>query len=183
MKIKKKAIFILIAINLLIIILGSAYSAYNSSSNIKTNNLQIAKIYVDNQELTNYELAVNDIVPGKDVNYEFFVSNSKNNKKSDVNIEYKLYIETYLFLPLNITIINKDTNENILNCNSGNRNSENKIVCESQSIILNYNEEKRDNYILKLEFPEKKDDGSSWEEDYSEIIDFIDIKIESKQKV
>lgn len=182
---KKKIIIILVVLNLLILGVGTTYSTYRSKTTGGLKEFQFAKIIFNNEITNSISLPLNDFMPGNINTYDFQVANNKDGKKSDVNIGYKIYIETLHLIPTTINLYKvEDTNKtNILTCNENNeRNSENKIVCITEEEILYYSNESTNNYELEVIFEEKDSNGNSWSSDYSDLIDFIDIKIDSYQK-
>lgn len=182
---KKKVIICLIIFNLLIIGVGSTYSAYRSSGNGNTSNFSYAKMIFNNEETTQISIDSSGIKPGETQSYTFKVSNNKSGVKSDVNIGYKIIIQTFHLMPTTIYLY--DTNNNnknlIMTCNgNNNRNTEHKIECISSEYVLNYSSNVTNNYEIDVLFNSTDANGETWEKEYSELIDFIDIKIDSYQK-
>ena len=58
------------------------------------------------------------------------------------------------------------------------RNSENELVCNMPINTLNNSEEEIDDYKLKITFPIEYNDFK-----YSNLVDYINIEIESWQKI
>lgn len=181
---KKKIVIILVVLNLLILGVGTTYSTYRSKTTGELKEFQFAKIIFNNEVTNAISLPLNDFMPGNINTYEFKVGNNKDGKKSDVNIGYKIYIETLHLIPTTINLYKIDESRNIiLTCNESNeRNNENKIVCITEEEILYYSNEATNNYELEVIFEEKDANGNTWSSDYSDLIDFIDIKIDSYQK-
>lgn len=61
------------------------------------------------------------------------------------------------------------------------RNSENKLTCTSDIYTLDYKYQEQDDYSIKITYDSKDKNQNTWSEEYSELVDFIDIKIESWQ--
>jgi len=181
---KKKIILILLVIYILIFGINTTYSMYKSSSDANIE-LSFAKIIFNNEEINSLSLPINDLIPGKELDYEFMVSNNKDGNRSEINIGYEIIIETFNIVPVNINLYNKDTEKLILECNEEkfDRNTENKLVCSTESFVLNYNEDNTDNYKLNISFSQYNEDNILWSEEYSDLIDFVDIKINSWQIV
>lgn len=183
---KKKKIVILILLIVYIMIFGvkTTYSMYKSKSESKVE-LTFAKIIFNNEEINNLSLPINNLLPGKELEYNFKVSNNKDGIRSEINIGYSIIIETFKIIPVNISLYNKDTEELILECSEElfERNSENKLICETEAYDLNYKSNITDNYILKVSFNEYDQNDMPWTDEYTDLIDFIDIKINSWQIV
>ena len=83
---------------MLIFGVGTTYSAYknSNSSNVEVNS--IAKIVFNNQVTQTLSLPSTGLMPGNNADYEFKISNHNNGVRSDVNIDYKIKIETFHFL-------------------------------------------------------------------------------------
>lgn len=179
---------ILIIIFLLISILffsGITYSILNSSTSLALNQ-SIAKFVFDAKKTDTIELPLYDFKPGDIKDYKFQVSNNKEenslNISSDVTIVYNIIIKTYHFMPLKIELYKEDIDSNevlVMNCDeSYSRNENNELVCKSSNQEMNYNTNINDNYIIRLTFDERYNSV-----EYSNIIDYIDLAIESYQDV
>ena len=181
---KKKIILILLVAYFLIFGVNTTYSMYNSNSDSKVE-LSFAKIIFNNESIDSLSLPINDLVPGESIEYKFMVSNNKDDLRSEINIGYSIAIETYKIVPVNIELYNTDTNEIIINCNEENfeRNTENKLICDTPDFDLDFNNDETDNYTLKISFNKYNDNNEIWSEEYSDLIDFVDIKINSWQIV
>lgn len=185
----KKYIYIivgLIVLNLAIIVTKITYSSYFSSTSGKTESLSYAKINFNNEETTETSFSLGNLKPGDEIEYRFKVSNYKDGSGSDINIGYQLSIETYHFIPTTIELYknNEETSleELILTCDESNeRNAENKIVCTSDIYTLDYKYQDEDNYLVKIIYNSKDSNQQTWSEEYADIADFIDIKIDSWQ--
>jgi len=183
---KKKIIVILILIYLLMTGVTTSYSMYNDHQNGKVNNLEFAKIIFNNEELTELSLPLDNIFPGSSLDYNFKISNKKNGIRSEINIGYNITIETYHIIPIAIKLYQKSTtNKLLLECNETNyeRNSQNKLVCTTEDFQLNYTEDTSHEYNLNITFNENSSSGESWSQEYTNLIDYVDIKINSWQIV
>jgi len=185
-KLKKKIILILILIYILIFGISTSYSMYIDKTEAKVDNLEFAKIIFNNEELDELSLPINNLVPGNSIDYKFKISNNKNGVRSEINIGYYITIETYHIIPTTIKLYSTDENEKlILECNETNftRNHENKLVCTTSNFNLNYQADNSNSYKLNITFNELNEENKPWNEEYSDLIDFIDIKINSWQVV
>lgn len=183
---KKKKIIILVLLIVYIMIFGvkTTYSMYKSRSDSKLE-LSFAKIIFNNEETTNLSLPINNLIPGKELEYKFKVSNNKDGNRSEINIGYSIILETYKIIPVNIELYNSDNEKKILTCSEKDfdRNSENKLICETEEFSLDFNDNITHNYTLKISFNQYDENNMPWSEEYIDLIDFIDIKINSWQIV
>jgi flagellar basal body-associated protein FliL len=181
---KKTIILILIVAYVLIFGVNTTYSMYNSKSNTEVK-LDFAKIIFNNEETNSFSLPISNLIPGESLEYKFKVSNNKDGNRSEINIGYSITIETFKILPATIELYNTDTEKLILTCNEDlfERNAENKLICNTEEFKLDFNSDKTDNYKIQISFEEHNDNNDIWTEEYSELIDFIDIKINSWQIV
>lgn len=185
-KLKKKIILILILIYILIFGVSTSYSMYVDKTEAKTENLEFAKIIFNNEELDELSLPINNLIPGNSLDYKFKISNNKNGIRSEINIGYYITVETYHIIPTTIRLYSTDEEEKlVLDCNESNytRNHENKLVCKTPNFNLNYQTDSINSYKIKITFNDLNNEGKTWSEDYSDLIDFIDIKINSWQVV
>lgn len=177
---KIKILKILAIIVLAVFGLGITYSIF-SSDTLGSTNQKIAKFIFNAEELDILSLPITDLKPGYTNDFDFSVSNSLDEKTSDVTIEYQITIKTFHLVPLNIELYKiYDEEENLLiNCDeSYSRNDNNELVCNLQIEELDYSKEEKDNYKLKISFPEEYNDIT-----YSNLVDFIDLEIKSWQKI
>lgn len=179
---KKQIILILLIVYILIFGVNTTYSMYNSRRDSKVE-LSFAKIIFNNEELNNLSIPINNLVPGKEIVYKFKISNNKDGIRSEINIGYSIVVETFKIMPVQIELWNADGM--VLVCDEENfsRNVENKLICDTEEKVLSYNEDKEDEYSLKISFSDKDNEDMLWNEEYADLIDFIDIKINSYQLV
>lgn len=181
-KLKKKIILILLLVYILIFGISTTYSMYIDRTTAKIENLEFAKIIFNSEELNELSLPINNLIPGNGIDYNFQISNNKNGITSEINIGYYITLETYHILPTTIKLYNTNTTEElILDCNetSFTRNNENKLVCKTSNFNLNYQTSNQHSYKLNIYFNQTDVEGNTWSKDYSDLIDFIDIKINS----
>lgn len=157
--------------------IGITYSCFTYDAQISTVDQKIAKFIFDTESLDRLELPLVNLAPGQSEEYDFSISNSSDEKLSDVSILYQLTILTPHFSPLIIELYKDD--ELFLTCDeSYSRNDNNELVCNSSIQELSYDDESVDNYTLKITF-----DGLYSDESYSNLIDYINIEVKSYQKV
>ena len=178
---KKKIYLVIILIMLITFFSGITYSFFHSSASMNSSNQEIAGFIFEATDLDQIDLNLNGLIPGESREYLFSVTNKSDENVSDVNIEYQLSIKTYHFIPLTIDLYQiKDEKETLVgSCDEkSERNSENELVCAMPISTLINSEEQIDDYKLKISFPSKYNDIS-----YSNLVDYINIEIESWQKI
>ena len=178
---KKKICITVILIVLITFFSGITYSFFHSNTIMKSTNQGIASFVFETNNTDEIDLQLNGLVPGTQKEYLFSVTNTKNEKISDVTVEYQLIIKTYHFIPITINLykIEDKKEEYIGTCDeTSSRNSNNELICNMPKEILENSKEEVDNYKLKIEFPKEYNDIS-----YSNLVDFINIEIESWQKI
>lgn len=187
LKNKKKLILILTGINLLTVGVGTAYSAYEDANDGNVNIASIAKIVFNNQITSVLSLPSSGLIPGDSAEYAFKVGNYSNGVRSDVNIDYRITIESFHFLPTTVKLYSVEESNNetlVVTCDeeNGTRNEDNKLVCTSDTFTLLYSGNNEHNYKISIEFDETDSLGNGWSSEYSDIIDYVDVKIDSEQK-
>lgn len=174
---KKKVILGIIIIEFFVLSLGLTYSYFNSSSSASTVDQRLAHFVFDTETLDHLELPMIDMTPGIENSYEFSISNTSDDVTSDVSIIYELTILTPHYTPLIIELYKED--ELVLSCDETySRNDNNELVCNLSPQELSHNDEYSDQYTLNVTFDEDYDS-----EEYSNLIDYINIDIRSYQKV
>lgn len=177
---KIKILKILTIIVLAVFGLGITYSIF-SSDTLGSTDQKIAKFIFNAEELDTLSLPITDLKPGYANDFDFIVTNSKDEKISDVTIEYQITIKTFHLVPLKIELykIDNDTQTLLITCDETySRNDNNELVCNLQIEELDYSKEEKDNYKLKISFPQEYNDIT-----YSNLVDFIDLEIKSWQKI
>jgi len=178
---KRKVILIVLLVLFVAFFSGITYSFFNSNVALKSNNQGIASFIFETNKVDYIELNLNDFLPGDEKSYLFSVTNSKENKISDVTIEYQLKIKTFHFIPLNINLyeIKEDKEEFVATCDeTSSRNENNELVCNMPIKEIEKNQKEQIEYKLKIDFPLKYNDES-----YSNLVDYIKIEVESWQKI
>ncbi len=178
---KKKLIIIISLFISILFISGITYSKFNVNSNFIVENQKIASFIFEGKKLDNLNIALDSLKPGETKTYDFSIANKKENKNSEVNINYQIIIKTYHFIPTNINLykIENGKEKFILKCDETfSRNESNSLICSTDVFEISYLNEIEDNYQLKVEF-----DNNYNAEEYSNLVDYIDLEIKSWQKV
>lgn len=176
---KYKILLVMFIMAMVLFSSGITYSIFTSSSNLNVDQ-EIASFIFEAEKKDHLELNLTDLKPGVSKEYNFSVANNDSNTVSDVTIEYKIIIKTFHFMPLNIELYKIGEKEELLmRCDeSYNRNASNHIVCNSDIQTMTYSEEMKDDYKLKVTF-----ESAYNNEVYAELVDFIDLEINSWQKL
>lgn len=174
---KYKILIALFVIVFLALSSGLTYSYFNSSVDYISVDQRIASFIFDTETKDRLELPLVDLKPGQTNEYSFSVSNTKQDKTSDVTILYQLTVLTPHFSPLIIEIYKGE--ELVLTCDENySRNNNNELVCNTDVFELAYSSKKTDDYKLRITFDDRYSDLS-----YTNLIDYINVEIKSYQKV
>ena len=174
---------LVIGLGLLILVLlvsGITFSRFRASSSLAITNQFLAKFVFEAEETDDISIPLSDLSPGDSKEYNFSVTNNKDNVRSNVSIDYQISIETFHFMPLDIKLYKIDGNDEVevMRCDeSYSRNEENKLVCNSSMFTLTHKEDRTDNYKLVVSFDSLYDSL-----EYADLVDYIDINIKSSQK-
>lgn len=175
---KRKIIIIISIIVTTFFVIGIAYSAFQSDATLNVADQKIAKFIFNTKVQDQIELPLTNLEPNSKQEYSFSVTNSQENKISNVTINYQIAIKTFHFIPLEIKLYKDQEEEAILTCDeSFSRDEDNILVCNSPIQELNHNQKKQDDFKLEVIFPEKYNT-----EEYANLVDFVDIEIKSWQK-
>lgn len=172
----KKKIVILTVLIVFFLTTGVTYSLYTSSKDINIES-SLASFIVDVKKTDNIDIPLSDIKPGTELVYDFSVSNNSKDKTSDVFIIYNITLNTMHLMPLDINLYDESGNL-VLTCNEENtRNIRNELECKSNDIEMAYDKDIKDNYTLKVKFDSLYNESS-----YADLVDYINLKVDSYQK-
>ncbi|MDD4035913.1 MAG: hypothetical protein PHS45_01125 [Bacilli bacterium] len=178
---KYKVLIVLFVLTLFIFGAGITYSMFYSGATLGSNNQDVAKFIFNTESLDQLQMPLIDLNPGDNEEYLFSVSNNYLGNISDVSVEYHMTIKTYHLVPLIIELYKMDgaNEELILTCDETyTRNSQNELICNTPIQEMGHVSEELDNYKLKVNFPSEYNDVV-----YSDLVDYINIGIESWQKI
>lgn len=181
MKMKYRILIILSVLIMFTTYYGLAYSFFNSDSTLDPSDKNIAKFIFNSESLDQFQLSLIDLYPGDTKEYEFSVSNSNLEIRSDVSVEYQMTFKTYHFIPLIIELykLNGESEELILTCDETfSRSDQNELICDAPIQDMAYSSEGLDNYKVKVKFPNEYND-----ETYSDLVDYLNIELKSWQKI
>ena len=173
---KKRIAIIVVLFCLCICFTKITYSLFTSETFFSLNNMEIAEFIFETKRTNHIELDFMDLKPGDTNEYDFEVTNTKDNIVTNVTTEYQITIKTFHFMPLLIELY-KD-GEKVMTCNEDYLRNLNKVlVCDSEIWQLNHNSTETEKFKLKVSFPTEFNSS-----DYTELVDYIDIDISSWQK-
>jgi len=178
---KKKVYIVIMLIMIGTFFSGITYSFFNSNAALTSSNQGIASFVFETNNLDKIDLNLNGLVPGEEREYLFSVTNTRDNVISDVTAEYQLSIKTYHFMPLKIELYQVNGDGDVLFgvCDETSaRNSSNELVCNMPISTLANSEKQVDEYKLKITFPKEYNDVT-----YSNLVDYLNIEIDSWQKL
>ena len=176
----KKRIMLIIMFGFLnILLIGVTYSFFAAEANFFANQ-DIAKFVFNAEETSTISVPITDLNPGDSTSYSFEVTNNVDDIVSQVSIKYQCIIKTYHLMPLEIKLFKTGVVEElVLTCDETySRDEDNQLVCNSLVQNMAYNSKVSDSYRLDISFPEEFNN-----EDYSELVDYIDIDIRSWQDI
>ncbi|NLL01812.1 MAG: hypothetical protein GX265_02190 [Mollicutes bacterium] len=159
---------------------GITYSVFTSNALLVSPDQSIAEFIFNFERVSDIDVPLTEMKPGDEKNILFAVSNSNEETYSKVDIEYQITLTTYHFIPLVIELYQVDDEETLIGtCDeSKSRNELNELVCNMPKTLYEYDEEDLHNYRLHLVFPPEYNDES-----YVDLVDFINLKIKSEQKI
>ncbi len=172
------AIFLLVVF--IINIMEITYSKYSSSANgDAAANIAFFIVDVGTYENT---ISLNNLEPSNnDYIYKFTVNNFKNNKRTNVKLDYNLEFVTTTNLPLTYKIYKEGTN-NIITSNEIIQDGDmyfNKLNT-NEAGSFSYEENQTEEYTLVVNFPITYNDKP---DEYQGLIDSFMIKINATQRV
>ena len=160
---KHRVFIIILLFSLIVCFTGVTYSLFNSENYLYVGNMEIAEFIFDTKRMDHIELGFTDLKPGDINEFNFEVTNTKDNMITNVTTEYQITIKTFHFMPLLIELY---------------KDSENALVCNSLVWEMEHKSTETEKFKIKVTFPEQYNSY-----DYTELVDYIDIDISSWQKV
>jgi hypothetical protein len=162
-----------------ILLVGVTYSFFTSEAGFFANQ-DIAKFVFNAEETSTISVPITDLNPGDSASYTFEVTNNVDDVVSQVSINYQCIIKTYHLMPLEIKLFKTGAaDELILTCDETfSRDSDNQLVCNSLVQTMDYDVKSSDKYRLDIKFSDQYNN-----EDYTGLVDYIDIDIRSWQVI
>lgn len=196
----RKIVIILLSIGLIIaiILLGrKALSRYQSDANSKAD-VDVA-FFLVKDSLQENELVLDDIEPGIEKNYNISVSNNNGTIRTETSIQYNLIVETTTNMPLEFELYKVEKIEgdeeiySEIKCektidvvaNADNTYLKDIIFSDTNSEVpfeFGCNENEKTDFILKIILPETLSNDME-NGQFSDLIDYIKVKVDAKQKI
>lgn len=175
---KYKVCIIVVLFCLILCFSKITYSLFNSESSFIIKDMEIAEFIFETKRTDRIKLTFTDLKPGDTNEFDFEVSNTKNNIITNVTTEYQITIKTFHFMPLLIELY-KD-NDKVMTCNEQkySRNIDNALVCNSDIWEMGHSDSTTEKFKIKVSFPKEYNSA-----DYTELVDYIDLDISSWQKI
>ena len=174
---KHKVIIIVILFSLIVCCTKITYSLFTSETSFLVGDGKIAEFIFEAKRTNHIELDFTDLKPGDTKEFDFQVSNVKDDVKTNVTTEYQITLRTFHFMPLLIELYKDD--ELVMTCNEKkSRNANNALVCNSDIWEMGHKDTKTENFTIKVSFPKEYNS-----QEYTELVDYIDIDISSWQKI
>lgn len=184
-EVRKRIIKLLILVFVLILLIkmiSFTYSKYESRANTKPN--IIVAFYVLNKDYQSMNLNLDELFPREEPYiYTFSISNTKGQKRCQIDLEYELSIKTTTNLPITYELY-KNQNYNDDNATSIKKTDEiiqdedgtyfRIITTETES--FSFREDETNIYQLVVHFPQEYNTIN-----YQDIIEGIEITVNSKQ--
>ena len=153
------------------------YSFFNTETSLAIKNVEIAEFIFEAKRTNHIELEFENLKAGETKEYEFQVSNTKDENITNVTTEYQITINTFHFMPLLIELYKND--KLVMTCDEKySRNEDNALVCNSDIWELEHNSTKTDKFKIKISFASEYNSL-----EYTDLVDYIDIDISSWQKI
>ena len=172
----KKRILIIIIMFMLISVTGITYSLYTNMIK-KEIPISLASFSVGVERKEALDIELSDLEPGSVNRYDFSVLNNVDENMSDVSILYNIVLKTGNYIPLDIKLY--DSSNNILFDSSKEKSYEdNELMLKTEDIIMPYSNSVKNDYVLEVTFPEEYSG-----EEYSGLVDYINLTIEATQKI
>lgn len=174
---KRRLKIILILLLLIPCFYKITYSFFNTEASLLAKNGEIAEFIFETKGTDHIGLDFENLKAGESREYDFQVTNTKDNNITNVTTEYQITVKTFHFMPLLIELYKN--NELVMTCDETySRNEDNALVCNSDIWELEYASTKTDNFKIKILFPSQYNSL-----EYTDLVDYIDIDISSWQKL
>jgi len=174
---KHRVVIIAILFCLILCCSKITYSLFHSQTFFSIENMEIAEFIFETKRTDHIELDFADLKPGDTKEFNFQVSNTKDNVITNVTTEYQITIKTFHFMPLLIELYKDD--KKVMTCNEDySRNADNALVRKSDVLEMGHDSTKIEDFTIKVSFPKEYNT-----EEYTELVDYIDLDISSWQKI
>ena len=172
----KKRILIIAIMLMLISVMGITYSLYTNMTK-KNVPISLASFSVGVEKTPSLDINIGDLEPGSVNSYNFSILNNIDEEMSDVSITYNIILKTGNYIPLDIKLYDSENNV-LFTSSDGVRTEDEELLLKSSDIVMPYSRSVKNDYRLEVVFPEEYSG-----EEYSGLIDYINLTIEASQKI
>ncbi len=166
-------------------LLRIAYARYETNAKLKADVMKA--LYIFEAEKLQFNLESEGIIPSANpYTYKFSVSNFKDSKRSEIDIEYNLTVKTTTNLPISVAIYKLDSNNNKgpnLVTGAVVKQDEDDSYYRLYKVPNTYNmlfaNNVTDYFQIEISFPLAYKENM----DYEHAIENVDVILESKQMV
>ena len=171
----KKKVLIIAIMFMLISVTGITYSLYTNIMK-KSVPISLASFSVGVEKIPTLDIDLSDLEPGSVNRYNFSILNNIDEEMSDVAITYNIVLKTGNYIPLDIKLY--DSSNNLLFDSNNAVRTNDELLLKTNDITMPYSKNVKNDYSLVVEFPEEFDG-----EEYSGLVDYINLTIEASQKI
>lgn len=174
----KRIIILLLFLIILLSVIGMILARYRSKAT-SSEEIEVA-YYVIGTDYQTQSLNLDSMLPREEpYNYDITVSNEKNGIITETAIEYTMQIKTTTNLPLKYALYDEDDN-NIIEATETIQDEDGVYYINFTSQTNEFGLKKEiHTYNLSIEFPIEYIANS----EYADIIELVEITIDSKQKI
>lgn len=177
-------IFIFIAACIVINMFDDTYTRYESNVDLNAN-ANVAFFVID-QGTYESSISLNGLTPSLEPKYyTFYVANYKDNKRTNVDLEYTIKFETTTNLPLSYEIIRNESfsgaHTNLMQNTSVRQDDDGvfyKVFTNNNTYNFSHLQNQVDEYTLKIVFPESYKD---YPDLYQGVVELFSIIIDASQ--
>ena len=174
---KYRVLIIIVLFCMILCFSKITYSLFHSENFFSIGDMEIAEFIFDTKRTDIIKLDFADLKPGDTKEFEFQVSNTKDNNITNVTTEYQITIKTFHFMPLLIELYKGD--DLVMTCDEKrSRNTDNALVCNSKIWELDHKTTEIENFKIKVSFPKEYNS-----QEFTGLVDYIDLDIASWQKI
>ncbi len=181
-----KMIFVLACLVCIVNLMGNTYTRYESRVDINAD-ANVAFFVID-QGTYESSISLDGLIPSDDPKYyTFYVANYKNDRRTDVDLEYTIKFETTTNLPLSYEIVRNETfatgYTNIISSSSVRQDDYDvfyKVFEDNHTYEFSHNANQIDQYTLKVTFPLIYKNNPDY---YQGMIEMFSIIVDAKQKI
>lgn len=163
-------------------LISASYARYYSKKAMKLD--VVAALYILDEGEYKFDMDIEGILPSsEEYTYLFTVANFKDNKTSNVDLEYTMKIVTTTNLPLNYKLYkNENPGTNLLTSKEVKQDESNawyNVFTLNTPSLFKYNTKTTDSYYLVVNFPEAYKNNL----EYANKIESVTVIVNSKQVI